>query len=154
MIKHLHYAPRSNYNYSKIAVFARQYGLQPADRLIEPIFQTGLTKHHSIYLGIDAEGTEWIAENHKFVGVRLIKASDYFLKGKLIKTERFRGNYQQRIAAVKRALSLLGKPYNLIDFNCEHYAQYVQTGKIESKQVSTVLAVLACLFFIGILTID
>jgi hypothetical protein len=103
MIKLLHYAPTSNYNYSKIAVFARQYGLQPADRLIEPIFQTGLTKHHSIYLGMDVDEIEWIAENHKFVGVRLIRANDYFSKRKLIKTEKFSGNYSQRIAGVKRA---------------------------------------------------
>ena len=102
MIKHLHYAPKSNHHYSKIAFFAHQYRLQPGDRLIEPIFQTGLTKHHSIYLGVDAEGTEWIAENHKFAGVRFIKASNYFSKGKLIKIETFHGNYQQRIAAIWR----------------------------------------------------
>lgn len=119
--------------------YALKYGLQPADRIIEPIFSTGLSKHHAIYLGVDNLGTEWIAENYKFKGVRLVKATMYFQKGKLIKVKKFHGSYQQRISAVKRALSLLGKSYDLIDFNCEHYAEYVQNGKAKSEQVQQVV---------------
>jgi hypothetical protein len=118
--------------------YSRLYGLQPADRITEPIFQTGLSQHHLIYLGADAQGVEWISENYKFQGVRLVKASDIFRPGKKFHVEKFRGSYQEREAAVRRALSLLGAAYNLIDFNCEHYAEYVQTGKTGSKQVDWV----------------
>jgi uncharacterized protein YycO len=132
--------------------YSIRYRLQPADRIIEPIFQTGVSKHHAIYLGRDYNGVEWIAENDKFKGVRRVKANEYFSKGKLIKVKRFQGNYNQRIVAVERALNQLGKPYDLIDFNCEHYAEYVQAGKIESKQVANALGLLVCIFFIGIIT--
>ncbi|WP_106524551.1 lecithin retinol acyltransferase family protein [Taibaiella chishuiensis] len=36
---------------------------------------------------------------------------------------------------VQRALALRGKAYNLITYNCEHYANEVQYGKQESRQV-------------------
>lgn len=134
--------------------YAIKYGLRPADRIIEPIFATGLSKHHAIYLGMDQQGIEWIAENYKLKGVRLLKASDYFTKGKLFKVKKFDGNYSARKNAVQRALVLVGRPYDLIDFNCEHYAEYVQTGNTESKQVKTALGVLACIVLIGLLATD
>jgi hypothetical protein len=120
---------------NSVASYAVRYGLEPADRIIEPIFQTGISKHHSIYLGMDEFGTEWIAENQKFAGVRLVKASDFFQMHKQYNVQKFPGNYPARIAAVKRALSALGQPYDLILYNCEHYASFVQHGKSESRQV-------------------
>jgi hypothetical protein len=30
---------------------------------------------------------------------------------------------------------LIGRPYNLINFNCEHYATFAQTGRATSSQV-------------------
>ena len=117
------------------ALYAERYGLQPGDRLIEPIFQTGLSKHHSIYLGMDQYGQEWIAENQKFKGVRLVLASDFIKEHKKYTIQRFPGTYDVRIAAVKRALAQVGKPYDLILYNCEHYASFVQNGKANSKQV-------------------
>jgi len=128
--------------------YSRLYGLQPADRLIEPIFQTGLSKHHSIYLGGDAQGVEWIAENYKFKGVRLVKASDFFRSRKKMQVQSFQGNYLEREIAVSRALSLLGASYDLIDFNCEHYAEFVQTGKAASKQVDLVKGLVAFQLFL------
>jgi hypothetical protein len=150
MIRHLRTAQLSTPLNAGIAVYARRYGLQPADRIKESIFQTGLTKHHSIYLGIDQYGQEWIAENHKLLGVRLLKANDYFKPKDTYSVVPFEGSYSQRIAAVKRALVVLGNPYDLILYNCEHYASYVQTGKAESKQVNNALLAAITLLFIGI----
>src|SRR5688572_4412487 len=96
--------------------YSTRYGLQPADRLIEPIFTTGLSQHHVIYLGMDHGGNEWIAENYKFQGVRKIKASEYFIPGKKFRIKPFKSTYLQRIAAVERALSKMGEPYDLINF--------------------------------------
>lgn len=121
----------------KFAKYALQYGLQPADRIIKPIFQTGISKHHVIYLGMDENGIEWISENQKFVGVRLVEAGNYFHPSKQYNVQKFMGNQNERISAVKRALEILGQPYDLILYNCEHYASYVQTGKAESQQVRT-----------------
>lgn len=156
MIKHLRDARQSNFSLAGIAMYARKYGLQPADRIKEPIFQTGLSQHHSIYLGIDQYGQEWIAENHWRNGVRLVKADDYFKKGNRYTIVPFEGSYPERIAAVKRAFSVLGKRYDLIEYNCEHYASYVQTGTTESKQVNKMMegvkAVALAALVLGIFT--
>ena len=52
----------------------------------------------------------------------------------------------------QRALSLIGQPYNLLKFNCEHLAYFAQTGVPRSPQLATGFAVLigiACLFALG-----
>ncbi len=36
---------------------------------------------------------------------------------------------------VKRALEFIGKLYDFINFNCDHFATYAQTGRIESPQL-------------------
>src|SRR3712207_5439866 len=102
MIKNVHQRHRST-DYRLVTVnYVKQYGLQPADRIVGPIFLTGLTKHHAIYLGRDHHGTEWVAENDKFEGVRLIKAASFFAKEKVQRIERFHGNSFQQKAAVER----------------------------------------------------
>jgi len=133
-------------------IYASKYDLQPADRIVECITQLGISKHHSVYLGTDHQGIEWIAENYKFNGVRLLKANDYFKSIISIKRiERFKGSPTQRRNAVQRALDLVGQPYDLINFNCEHFAEYVQYGKRKSHQVENVLAGLLTFLIIGII---
>lgn len=133
-------------------IYGLKYGLRPADRIVECITTFGISKHHSIYLGADHQGNEWIAENYKFKGVRLVKASDYFQTIlKIDRIERFQGSPQQRREAVQRALDMVGQPYSLINFNCEHFAEYVQRGNPKSRQVENVFAAVAALLIIGII---
>jgi hypothetical protein len=114
----------------------QHYGLQPADKLIEPLAPIGPATHHSIYLGEDSNGQEWFSENVKQEGVRLITAEDFFYPGRPIRNiVKFQGTPEQRKAAVQRALAEVGHPYNLINYNCEHFARQVQTGKPRSLQV-------------------
>lgn len=151
MIKNLHDKRRDSTAGAGTAFYAQKHDLKPADRIKEPIFQTGFSKHHSIYLGIDESGQEWVAENHKLHGVRLVRADQFFKEGQDYRIERFTGNQADRIAAVKRALGVLGMPYDLVLFNCEHYSSFVQTGKAESQQVNVVIAALAGLILIFLL---
>ena len=128
--------------------YANLYKLEPADRIVEPLFQTGLSTHHAIYLGIDRYGQELIAENHKQKGVQIIPARDYFSSARKIdRIGKFSGSMSERNLAIKRALGLSGKPYDLLSYNCEHYANEVQNGAAESKQVRNVF-VLFILFII------
>lgn len=133
------------------APYALKYGLAPADKIIEPIFKTGLSKHQAIYLGVDENGTEWISENQKFAGVRLVAAQAYFSEHKKYSFQKFAGDHEERISAVQRALSSVGTSYDLVMHNCEHYATYVQTGKAESKQVYNAAVLVLSVFFIGFL---
>ena len=125
-------------------IYAIKHRLRPGDRLISPLFATGLTKHHAIYLGMDTTGIEWVAENHKLLGVRAVKATAYFASAPSFIIRPFSGSYAEMIVAVQRALAEVGKPYDLINYNCEHYAEYVQNGLVFSQQVENVKA-LACI---------
>lgn len=108
----------------------------PGDAVIAKKKTIGFLDHYIIYLGIqDGE--------HKFIanytnGVRILSykelwefSADYSPK----RIRRFMGNEVQRRAAVARALSLQDQnSYHLILNNCEHYANYVQHGKLYSQQ--------------------
>ena len=131
--------------------YAQRHDLKPGDELISPIFLTGLTKHHAVYLGTGEYGVEWISENDAEKGVRLVTAQDYFSRIRSFRINAFKGTEQQRDAAVLRAYGELGKPYDLVRHNCEHYASFVQTGIATSKQLALVVFGLTTLLIIWLL---
>ena len=135
--------------------YAQKYNLSPADRIIAPLFQTGITKHHAIYLGLRLLGVEWVAENHVDQGVRIITASRYFAEHPVItRIEKFKGSEYQRQIAINTAYSLEGTQYDLFAYNCEHYANEVQYGQPKSKQVENFFLLLGVLFLGYIITAD
>jgi hypothetical protein len=130
----------------------QSYLLRPGDQLVEAIFTTGLTKHFAVNLGRLSDGQEWIAENHHLTGgVKLITVRDYAAAGRsLVRIDRFSGTGQERKQVILRALKLAGKSYDLVQYNCEHFATQVTTGLAESKQVRNVIGGLVLLLFIGL----
>ncbi len=91
-----------------------------------------------------------MAENHKFDGVRIVPAREYFKSVKAIdRIEKFKGTNAERKQAIQRAIRKAGTPYDLINYNCEHFANEVATGKAFSSQVETAFAALAGLLLIG-----
>lgn len=129
--------------------YAKKYNLKPGDQIVECITALGITKHFALYLGPDEYNREWIVENKKITGVRLIPAAKYFSQLiSLARIEKFIGTNAERNQAVKNALKSVGKPYHLTDYNCEHFVTEVTTGKSESKQVQNVsLSILGLLLF-------
>lgn len=122
--------------------------LLPGDRIVVPKSERNLIQHHAIYLGTNVQGQHVFAENKIGIGVRLITAVEFFEGVTQFTTiERFRGNKKQSELAVERALNRLGIPYELIDYNCEHFANEVQYKKKESKQVENAFTAL----FIGLI---
>lgn len=135
--------------------FSKQYGLQPGDRVVERITPLGIITHHAIYLGPDPAGIEWVVENVKGRGVALVKATEHFKPGtSIVRIERFTGTLRERKAAVQRALVQVGLPYDLVRFNCEHFAEHVQHGTHRSRQVEKVGIGLAVLCLIGLLNAE
>jgi Lecithin retinol acyltransferase len=127
--------------------------LKPADKIIVPKSQFNLVQHHAIYLGKDHFGEDLIAENIVGKYVCITPASEFFATNPIITDmEPFVGDNLERRRAVERALQLMGKPYDLINFNCEHFANEVQTGIAFSSQVRIgvgvviVIAVIAALW--------
>lgn len=125
--------------------------LKPADRLVLPKSELGLVQHHAIYLGKDAFGIRQYIENYIGKGVRVIDESHLFRDGFIAtRIEPFMGINFQRIEAVKRAISLIGKQYDLINFNCEHYANTVQHKKSYSNQVVNTIGLSVLALIVGI----
>ena len=112
--------------------------LLPGDRIVVPKSNLRLVQHHVIYLGYDENGIGWFAENKIGVGVQIVSAEE-FLRDitEITRIEPFRGTDEQRNNAVQYAMALEGTNYDLLQFNCEHYANIVQHNRKESSQVST-----------------
>lgn len=117
-------------------------GIQPADRIVIPKSNIKLVQHHAIYLGQNNEGVDLIAENKIGFGVRLVTADEFF-KGviEITRIERFTGTNSERRVAVQRALEQLGRPYDLINYNCESFSNHVQHNEISSRQVGAGIAI-------------
>jgi len=89
--------------------------------------------HYIVYLG-----------DGKFIGnlsrgVKIIpnhELIELLQKYEPIKIRRFNGTDYQREQAILRAYSKEGQRYSLINFNCEHFANWVQFGKETSSQVT------------------
>ena len=86
-----------------------KYNLLPGDRIIEPKSNLRVIQHHSIYLGQDIYGADWMIENKIGYGVRLIRAADYF-NGviEITSIKRFEGTGHERKLAVQKALKEVG----------------------------------------------
>ena len=99
--------------------------LQPFDILVSPD-HFGIFRHYIIYLG-----------NHDFIHCvpkeGVIKVAPEEIKQRELITV-LRPTIQDEAAAMARALGSLGRPYDLIDFNCEGFVNYIITGKPISKQ--------------------
>lgn len=126
----------------------RKLNLEPGDRIVVPKSFLGIIQHHALYLGYNSKGEHFICENMIGIGVRLIRVEDFF-KGvnSVTRIEKFRGNNIERRKLVEKALSKLGKPYSLINYNCESFCNDVQHNVIKSAQVSVGLFI----GFVGIM---
>lgn len=125
--------------------------LQPADRLVIPKSGLNMVQHHAIYLGKDNNGNRIYIENAVGRGVQVVNEAYLFRDGyEITRVELFTGNQYQRNSAIQLAMQLIGKPYNLLNFNCEHYANTVQHRKSYSNQVSIGLGLGLFAFVLGI----
>ena len=59
----------------------------------------------------------------------------------------FNGSDYQRVQVVNRANARIGDRYSLLNFNCEHFANWVQKGKESSSQVIVGLFAFALIIF-------
>lgn len=127
------------------------HNIKPGDEIIVPKSGWNLAQHHAVYLGADSKGTDWIIENNVSDGVRLVTAEKFFsFTHQINNINRFRGSNTERKALVQRALLTVGKPYNLINYNCQHFTSELLTGEPKSYQVNNTVVALIATFLIGI----
>ncbi|OYX22916.1 MAG: hypothetical protein B7Z06_10970 [Flavobacteriales bacterium 32-35-8] len=126
----------------------RKFDLEPGDRIVVPKSLLGVIQHHALYLGYNNLGQHLICENIIGIGVKLTRVEDFFQNITLVtRVEKFEGNSFERRKLVEKALSKLGMPYSLINYNCESLCNDIQYGVIKSSQASVGLFI----GFIGIM---
>jgi len=113
-----------------------KYSLQVGDRVIVPKSLLDFIQHHAIYVGL-RNGDHWFIENKENIGVRLITARDFFdVTEKITSVIRFAPTAQNsRSSLVQKGLRMIGKRYDLLNYNCESFANELQGGRRLSKQV-------------------
>lgn len=132
--------------------FIKHYGIKPADRIVTPKSNLNIVKHHAIYLGQNHQGIDLIIENVIGEGVKVVTASDFFNRQlSITRIEKYPGSDYNRAAAVKVALQNIGQPYDLINFNCESFANLVQYGHKSSSQSNTGLFLAVTVMLIALI---
>jgi len=91
------------------------------------------TRHHGIYAGLH-NGQPVIAENQRGFGVRYVTLSEFLLNDYSTLSHIEPLTEPRRADVLPVIEQFLGTPYNLVTFNCEHFAHLVQYGRARSVQ--------------------
>lgn len=116
--------------------FINRYNIRPADAVIMRKKLFGMVDHYVIYLGVHNNQHIFVANYTKGVQVISTDELNKFLQY-LSPTDidRFPGHEENRQYAVERAISRINeKAYDYFDNNCEHFKNWVHTGKHVSVQ--------------------
>lgn len=106
--------------------------------------------HVGVYVGQRRGIEDAVVHNDKGIGVVLCTLSQ-FADGKVLHLHNAsQGNEFEREQIAERALSLLGKKFDLITFNCEHLVNYAQNRNAESPQMQTAAG---GVFIVGLLSL-
>jgi hypothetical protein len=124
----------------KIKYKNKSIKLEPGDRIVVPITLLSITQHHAIYYG-QINGIHYFIENKNGFGVRLITAEQFIIENPSItRIQKFPGDAYDRTYAIQKAYKLLGKKYDLLGYNCEHFANDIQHSVNTSPQVKVGIA--------------
>jgi uncharacterized protein YycO len=115
--------------------------LYPADVIVAKK-RNGLGRilnHYVVYVGNETfignlqDGVKVLSES---------ELSDLLVDYEPVRIKPFEGTDFQRNQAISRAYHKLGQKYSLLNFNCEHFANWVQKGKENSVQVTILFLIL------------
>jgi len=101
------------------------------------------TKHRAVVAGVDGWGRLLVIHNAKNLAVRYDLLEVFAAGFPVSLISRVATNWFEQQQIVERAKSLLGKQYDLINFNCDHLVTYAQSGEATSPQLQGIVAVLA-----------
>lgn len=108
----------------------------------------GAVDHYGIYVGQDPRYGPCVAHNNKGVGVQVVTWAAFSNGKPVFIEEPVPDDPAERRAIVQRALSQVRKPYSLLFYNCEDFANHAYSKTPYSKQV-----IGACLLGIGVMAL-
>lgn len=108
------------------------YNIEVGDLIVRE--KGPFSTHFMVYLGFE-NGLHYVAENQSGHGVRIVELAVALAGNSIKRFEKFGGSNAQRALVLPKVKSLLQQSYDLIAFNCEHFARFIASGKPESKQV-------------------
>jgi hypothetical protein len=92
------------------------------------------TRHEGIFIGSDLCQRHWVIENSKIKGEVSISALEEFSgSGQWEIVQTAPEGYEDEV--INRAYALLGKPYDLTGYNCQHFVAEVYEGEPSSWQL-------------------
>jgi hypothetical protein len=101
----------------------------------------GEVEHEAIYIGlILGFAGYWVIENHKEKGVQYSLFEDYASGQPVRLVARSARTRAEQEAIIQRAEQMIGTPYHAVFFNCEHLANFAQTGTASSPQLQRYMA--------------
>lgn len=109
------------------------------------------TAHVGLYAGIDWAGRDWVIHNAKDDCVRW-DLLDSFGAGNPVSVARSATTPYEGATIISRARSQLGRKFDLINFNCEHFVSYalgIGAGSPQLRGVALGAAALACIGFLA-----
>ena len=118
--------------------FIKTNFLEPGDVIVSKKRGWNILSHTISYLGQDYYTGQHLFAANMTDGVRIIEEweiDELQYNYRPEKLKRFVGSEKERQKAVNRALSKIGEnKYHILFNNCEHYTNYVQHGKVYSRQ--------------------
>jgi len=97
------------------------------------------TRHEGIFIGVDMYQGPLVIENSKIKGEVSISTLQQFSgSGQWEVVHLAPEGYESEI--VNRAFALLGKPYHLTGYNCQHFVAEVYEGVPSSWQLNGIVA--------------
>jgi hypothetical protein len=110
------------------------------------------TLHYGIFVGSTRGFFRGVVHNAKGLGVVLSEFDEFATGHPVVIETRVTGGWWAQRQVAHRALSLIGRSYDLVNFNCEHAATWAQSGEAKSPQVGGYL--LAALLLVGLLALS
>jgi hypothetical protein len=115
---------------------------------VRVVAMSGICSHYGIYIGAWGPFEYAVVHNAKGGGVEVCGWYDFADGQTVTIVSRVAGPPMARFAVRDRALGLVGLQYDLLAFNCEHAANFAQTGSAVSDTLQ-VIERLGVLIFVG-----
>jgi hypothetical protein len=108
------------------------------------------TDHLGLFAGVDVLGRQWVIHNAKYECVKW-DLLESFAAGSSVSLVRRAPNDHEGAVFVARAQSFLGRRFDLVNFNCEHFVSCATAGNAVSPQLRSAVVGLAVLATLGFL---